>query len=69
MINTIDTIETIDTVDMIDTIEAIITIAIIEDERKYKIMLHNQTVQINRSLYYSTSAEKHSTSWNYGRKQ
>ena len=41
------------TVDSIDTIE---------DERKYKIMFHNQTVQINRSLYYGTSPEKHRTS-------
>ena len=38
------------------------------DDRKYKIILHNQTVRINRSLYYSTSSEEDSTSWNYGQK-
>ena len=35
-------IEMIDTVDTIDTIETIIAIGTIEDERKCKIILHNQ---------------------------
>ena len=68
MINMIDTIDTIQLIWLIQ-LKQLITIGTIENERKYKIMLHNQTVQINRSLYYGTSAEKHRTSWNYGRKQ
>ena len=63
-------IKTTDTIQLIqlDSTEAIITINIIVDERKYKIILHNQTVRINRLLYYGSSSENHSTSWNYGRK-
>ena len=38
------------TVDPIDTIETNFSIRTIVDERKYKIMLHNQTVRINRDL-------------------
>ena len=34
---------------MIDSID-MITVDAIEYERKYKIMFHNQTVQINRDL-------------------
>ena len=39
MFSTIDPIEMIDTIDMFDTIG---TIGTIENERKYKIILHNQ---------------------------
>ena len=76
--NSIDMIDMIDilimpniikTIDMINTVDSNFTISTIVDERKYKTILHNQTVQINRSLYYGTSAEKHRTSCNYGRKQ